>query len=151
MERISLQIARTGERVLHEPGAVEGADGVGVGDSRRNHLAPARIAGHEMGFDQTGGDLEIGLEKKTVEFDRRAARRVRPRSTTVGVVSRKMIFDADGGEHPRIADQLGQFGAFVGTMQAGGDQDANACPRECRPRAGPRSSGGEKDGSAPGA
>ncbi len=73
MQRIADQVALDGERILHEAGGMEGADGRVTGDAGRHHLAAAGPAGHEMRLDQAGGDAQIGLDEAPVDADRRAA------------------------------------------------------------------------------
>jgi len=48
------------------------------------------------------------------------------------VVASKVIFDADGGKHPGVADEFDQFIAFIGTMKTCGHQDADAFRRDAR-------------------
>ena len=56
VKRIANQIALNGERIFHETRGMEGADGLVVGDARRDDLAAAGPASHKMRFDQAGGD-----------------------------------------------------------------------------------------------
>ena len=42
---------------------MEGANGRVAGNARRHHFAAAGPAGHEMRFDQAGGDAQIGLDE----------------------------------------------------------------------------------------
>ena len=123
VERIPGEVARTRKRVLHEPRVVEGADGVRVGNAGRDHFASAGIAGHEVGLDEAGGDLQVGLEETAVEFHRCAAGAGRAEVEAIRVVAREMIFHSDMRQHPRIADQLREFRALVGAMQAGRDEN----------------------------
>ena len=51
---------------------------------------------------------------------------VTPRSTWSLVTRAKWFSTRDIVQHPGIADQFGQFDAFVGAMQAGGDQNGDA-------------------------
>ena len=112
-------------RVGHEARAMEGRDGVLVRDARRDHLAPAGVARHEVWLDQAGGDLQLGLEEAAVELHRGAGGR-EAQVDVVRVVPRVVVFDADSLQHPRVADQLLQLGAQVGAVQAGGDEDGDA-------------------------
>ena len=41
-------------------------------DSGGNHFAAARPSGHEMWLNKAGGNPQVGLDKKAIDFDRRA-------------------------------------------------------------------------------
>ena len=47
-------------------------------DPRRDHLPPARPAGHEVALYEPGGDLEVGFDEAAVDLHRRAAGRGGP-------------------------------------------------------------------------
>jgi len=67
VEGVPLQHAVLGARVGHEPRAVEGGDGVPVRHAGRDHLAPPRVAGHEVRLDEPGDDLEVGAGEAPVD------------------------------------------------------------------------------------
>ncbi len=129
VKRIADQIALNGERIFHETRGMEGADGLVMGDARRDDLAPAGPAGHEMRLDQAGGDPQIRLDETAVELDRRAARRGEAEIDMIGFVARVMVLDSDPLHDPRIADQFSKLVAEVRPMQAGGDQNDDAVER----------------------
>jgi len=79
--------------------AMEGRDGVLVRDTRRDHFAPAREAGHEVRLHQAGGDPEVGFDKAAVQFHRVPARR-RSEIDMVGVVAGEVVRHIDGIQHP---------------------------------------------------
>ena len=81
MQRVAGEVALDGQRVFHEPRAVEGADASAWRDAGSDHFAAARLAGHEVRLDQAGRDAQVGLDEAPVDPDRRAARRVTPSST----------------------------------------------------------------------
>ena len=99
------------------------------GDARRDDLAPARPAGHEMRLDQAGGDAQIRLDEPAVELDRRAPVRGEAEIDVIGVVARIMVLDPNPLHHPGVADEFGKLFADVRPMQAGGDQNADAVER----------------------
>ena len=110
---------------------VEGADGLGVGDAGRDHLAPARPAGHEVRLDQAGGDPQLRLHQAAVEPDDGAARRAcGPRSD---MVARRRVaswfttrtVSSTHGSPTSSASSSPSFGA----VQAGGDQHRDARSR----------------------
>ena len=72
VQRVAGEVALDRRRVLHEARAVERADRVLVRDAGRDHLAPARVAGHEVRLDEAGGDAQVRLDEAAVELDRRA-------------------------------------------------------------------------------
>ena len=136
VQRIADEVALDGERVLHEAGGMEGANGRVAGDAGCDHLAAAGPAGHEMRLDQAGGDAQIGIDKNPVDADRGAAGGGRAQINMVVGVARVVIQHAHVRHHPRIADDLGQFVAQIRAMQAGRDQDRdlierNAAARHC--------------------
>ena len=140
VQRVALQVARRSQRVLHEPRVMERADRFGMRHARRDHLAPTGISRHEMRLDQAGDNFQVSLNQTPVELHRRAPGRGEAKINVLRVVARKMIHDFHFFQYPRIADQLGQFVALVGTMQPGGDEHANTIERERPRRSGPRSS-----------
>ena len=75
-----------------------------VGDARRDHLAAAGPAGHEMRLDQAGRDTQIRFDEAAVELDRRAARRRDAEIDMIGVVPRIMVLDANPLHDPGVAD-----------------------------------------------
>jgi hypothetical protein len=86
---------------------------------------------HEVRFDETGGDLEVGFDEAAVELDRRSARRP-AQIDMVQVVAREVILDPDRPEHPRVADEFLQFGALIGTMQPGRHEHGDVCRLHAR-------------------
>ena len=96
-----------------------------MGDAGREHFAPARPAGHEMRLDEPGGDTQIGIHKALVERDHSTSSRLAERHMR-RVGAGDMVFDVEVLHHPGIADQLGQFGALIGSVQPGGDEDGDA-------------------------
>ena len=151
VQRIADEIALHRERILHEAGGVEGADRFVMRHARRDHLAAAGPAGHEVRLDQAGGDAQLRLHEAAVEPDRRAARRGAPEIDMHRFVAREMVLDPHVGHHPGIADQLGELLALVRTMQAGCDQDRDGTERDAGGHHGLRPSGAGTAGSAPGA
>ena len=126
VQRIADEVALHGERIFHEARGMEGADCRVAGDAGRHHFAAAGPAGHEVRLDEAGGDAQIGLDEDPVDADRRAARRGRSQIDMIVRVARVMVQHANVRHHPRIADDLGQFVAQIGPVQAGGDQDGDA-------------------------
>ena len=100
VQRIADQIALDRERVLHEAGGMEGADGLVTGDARRHHLAAPRPAGHEMRLDKAGGDAQIRLDEAAVDPDRRAARGGEAEVHMVLVAQGEVVLDPDIVQHP---------------------------------------------------
>jgi hypothetical protein len=108
-----------------EARTVKRGDRLGVGESRSNHFASARVAGHKMGFNQPGGDLKVGFYKAPVEADNCPAGGCRSEQEVVLIPGGVMVLDADGAEHPGIADQFVQLGAQIRTVQTCCDQHPN--------------------------
>ena len=125
VQRIADEVALHRKRIFHEARRMEGADGFMMGDARRHHLAAARPAGHEMRLHQAGGDPKLRFRETAVDADRRAAGGRDAEIDMGGVIPREMVLDADVGQHPGIAHQFGEFGAFVRAMQAGRHQDGD--------------------------
>ena len=101
--------------ISHQFGAVEHAHGVHPHDPRTDRLAPPRIPGHKVRFDQRRGDLQIGFQIDPVYPDRRPARRF-------AYVDQGLLFPSLVVDHPVIlgdllADQSDQFLSFVGSVQ----------------------------------
>ena len=117
---VEITVGRVG--IGHEAGAVKRGDGFGVCQAGCDDFAPAGITRHEVRFDQTGGDLDISLDKTLVQPHYCAAGGGLPQMHVVLVVTGKMILDPHGIEHPGIAYQFSQFVAFIGAVQSGGDQ-----------------------------
>ncbi len=130
VQRVALERALDGGRVLHEAGGVEGPDRGVVGDAGSDHLPAARPAGHEVRLDQPGDDLEVGVGEAAVERDRRAPGGGDPQGPVGGVVARVVVLHAHVLEHPGVADQLGQLVTQVGPVQAGGHQDGDGGERD---------------------
>ena len=126
VQRIADQVALHGQRIFHEARGMEGADRRVTGDAGCHHFAPAGPARHEMRFHQAGGDAQIGLHQDAVDADRRAARRGRSEIDMIMRIARVMVQHPDVPHHPGVADDLGQFVAQVGAVQAGGDEDGDA-------------------------
>ena len=133
VQRVADQIALDGERVLHEPGGVEGANGRMAGNAGRHHFAAAGPAGHEMRLDQARGDAQISLDEDPVDTDRRVARGGRAKIDMVMRVARVVVHYPHIRHHPRIAHHLGQFVAQVRAMQAGRDQDRDLVEWDAAP------------------
>src|SRR5258706_10720993 len=95
VQRVAIENAVVGLGVRHETRAVEGRDGVPMRDARGDDLAPAGIAGHEMRFDQSGRDFQIGLDEAAIKFDRRSPRRAAEVDMS-RVVAREVIHYAHG-------------------------------------------------------
>ena len=129
VKRIADQIALNRERIFHEARGMEGANGFVVGDARRDDLAAAGPAGHEMRLDQAGGDAQIRFDEAAVELDRRSARRGDAEIDMIGVVARIMVLDANLLHDPGVAHQFSKLFANVWPMQAGRDQNDDAVER----------------------
>ena len=116
--------------MLHEAGAVEGGDGLGMGDAGRDHLAPARPAGHEVRLHQASGDAQIGFDEAPVEPYHRAPPG-RSDQHVVGVLPGKMVRDVHRLQHPGIADQSGKlFAPRWARVQPGRDQHRDLLRRQ---------------------
>ena len=100
-----------------------------VGDAWRDDLAAARPAGHEMRFDQTGGDTQIRLDEAAVELDRRSTRRGDAEIDMIGVVARIMVLNSNPLHDPRVAYQFSKLFADVRSMQASSNQNNDAIER----------------------
>ena len=103
--------------------------GLGMGDAGRDHLAPARPAGHEVRLHQAGGDAEIGLDETPVEPYHRAPPGRADQHVVCGLPG-EMIYDIHCLQHPGIADQGGKLFAFVGPVQPGRDQHRDLLRRQ---------------------
>ena len=90
---------------------------------------PARVAGHEVRLDETGGDAQLRLDEAAVELHRRAPPGGHAEIDVRRVVPREVILDAHRVEHPGVADDFGQLRALVRPMQAGRDQHGDALAR----------------------
>ena len=101
--------------------AVEGGDGLGVGDARRDHLAPARPASHEVRLHQAGRDAEFGIDEASVQPHHRAAPG-RAEQHVIGVRAGEVVRHLHRLQHPGIADQGGELLALVGPVQPRCDQ-----------------------------
>jgi len=97
VQRVAVQIALHGRRVFHELRIVERADGFVMGNTRRHHLAPAGIAGHEMRFNKARGDLQVRLRETAVDHNGNSAAGL-PKVHVGTPVAGKMVFDADGAK-----------------------------------------------------
>jgi hypothetical protein len=129
MRTMALQVAVLRRRVGHEAVAVEGGDGLGVGDARRDDFAAAGIASHEMGFHQSGGDPEVGFDEAPVQPHRGAVWRA-AEVDVVLVVACVVVLHAHGLAYPGVADEFVQLRTEVRPMQAGGDEDHDVLARD---------------------
>ena len=129
VQRIALQHAVGAVGMFHEARAVEGGDGLGVCDAGRDHLAPARPAGHEVRLHQAGGDAQIGLDEAPVEPHHRATPG-RSDQHVIGVLPGEMVRYVHRLQHPGIADQSGKLFALVGPVQPGRDQHRDLLRRQ---------------------
>ena len=132
VQRIAFEHAVLGLGMRHEARAVEGRDGVLVGDAGRDHLAAAGVARHEMRLDQAGRDPQVRLDEAPVELDRRAPGRRRAEIDMRRIVTREVVLDPDRLQDPGVADQLLELGALVRPVQAGRDQDRDGVGRHAR-------------------
>jgi len=60
----------------------------------------------KCGFDQPGCDLEVRIDKTSIETHHRAAGPGRTQQKVVFIVRGKVIFDSHRAQHPEIADEL---------------------------------------------
>ena len=82
-----------------------------------------------MRLHQPGDDAQVGFDEAPVEANPVAAARVADMDMR-RIVAREMVDDAHRLQHPRIGDELAQFRAFVGAVQAGGDDDGYGVRRQ---------------------
>lgn len=95
--------------------------------SGTDELSSAGEAGHEMGLDQAGGDLQVGFDVAAVDPGGDAAGAMADQDVFAENLA-VMVLDAVvvGDE---AADHFDEFFPFVGAMQAGGDQDQDLLTR----------------------
>ena len=127
VDRVAVEDAAIRLRVLQKARAVPDLDGFEGGDSRADDLTATGVASHEVRLDQAGRDLEIGTEITAVEPNRHAIGRFAEVIVFLQhlavVILNPVIGDDLRTEH------LFQLGAFVGPVQAGGDENENILPR----------------------
>lgn len=130
VNRIALQATVAGVGVLQEVGPVPNPHGIERRQSGTDQFASAGEAGHEMGLDQPGGDLQIGIDVAGVDPNRRAAfglAQVRMLIALLAVMILDAIIFGDVG-----TDHFDEFVAEVGAVQARGHEDQNFAARDAR-------------------
>ena len=115
--------------MLHEARRMEGSDSFVVSNPRGDDLTTTGVPRHEMRLDQAGGDLEIGVHEQRVQRDWNIVRRGSPEMHLGRVIARIVVTHPHCFQHPRIADEFGQFLAEVWTMQTCGDEHTNCISR----------------------
>jgi len=83
-----------------------------------------------MRLHQPSRDAQVGLDEAAVDAYRGAALLGDAEVGMGGLVAREVVLDTYVGEHPLVADQLGQLGALVGTVQAGRHQHRDRLARD---------------------
>src|SRR6476659_6251178 len=106
MKRVALKIAVGSLRIGHEARAVESSNGLGMGQSGGDDLASARVAGHEMGFDQAGSNPEVRLHEAPVEAHHCAASARVAEQNVVLIPGGVVVLDSHFVQHPWIANQF---------------------------------------------
>src|SRR5208337_3227532 len=100
--------------------------GILMGYPRDDYLATTRIAGHEVGLDQSDRDAQICVDHAPVEPDRYAAGGGAEKNVLL-VSPGKMVLHPHGLENAVIAYQLTQLLSLVWPVQARGHQDHYGC------------------------
>src|SRR5262249_20429791 len=67
VDGVAVDEAAVGLRVFEKLGAVPNLDGFEGGDAGADHFPAAGVAGHEVRFDEAGGDFEVGLDVTRVD------------------------------------------------------------------------------------
>ena len=109
---------------------MQNLDGLLRGEARRDQLASARKAEHQVGLDESQRDVEVGGNEPLVDENGRSRCRV-TQVAVLGEFARVVVHDAVLRRHPLPAD-LPNFRLRRGTVQAGGDQDGDALARNPR-------------------
>ena len=130
MQRVVLRRTLHGARIPHEFRTVQHLDGLLRGQPRSNQLPAARIAQHEMRFDETERDVQIGRGESLVDIHGRT--RLSRAEVAVGrKVSGVMVHNAVGACDFLSAD-FANLSVRRGTVQARGNQNGDAFPRNSR-------------------
>ena len=122
VKRVAVDDAVGRSGMLQDVRGVKGEDGILIGDTGCYHLSPSRISCHEVGLDEAGDNFDVGIDESPVEHDGD------PRGSLPEIhmgfpVPRKMVDHPDRLKDLIRTDDLPQFIAFIGAVEAGGDHD----------------------------
>ncbi len=130
VQRIADEVALHGERILHEAGGVEGADGFVIATPGAITLRPP-----DQPAMKCGSTRPVAM-RRSASTKRRSSLTGVPRVARAAevdmhrFVAREMVLDPNVVQHPGIANQLGEFLAVVRAMQAGRDQHRDGTERD---------------------
>src|SRR5262249_51445968 len=74
VDRVAFEEAAIGLRMLQKARPVPDLDGFQRGDTRADHLATARIAGHQVRLNESGRDFQVRLDVAAIDPGRDAVR-----------------------------------------------------------------------------
>src|SRR6185437_15873118 len=121
VQRIIFERAFHRAWIAHEARAVQRLDRLGGGEARRDKLAPAGKARHQMRLDKSHGDVQVRGDESPVEIDARAGgggAQVLVSGKIGAIVVRDGVIFGDVA-----AANFLDFGGGGGAMRAGGDED----------------------------
>ena len=121
MHGIAFDQAFNSSGIAHEPGAVNRLYGVLVRASRRDQFSPSREAEHEMWFDQSAGEVEIGGHEPLVDVDGGAGSG-RAQVPVLAQLTRMMVDDVVAARD-RGRQYFRDLGVGGGPVKAGGNDD----------------------------
>ena len=120
---IALDQAPGGPRIADPCCVVQDQDGLQTSQARSDHLGSAAEAGEEVRLDESGGDLDVGLDPATIE----PHRDVGPGPTAIEqliMITGVVVDHLDGIDHV-LTEHLDELGRGVAAVGAGGDQDGH--------------------------
>ena len=126
MQRVVVDRALDSPRVPDELRAVQHLDGLLSGQPGGNQLAPARVAQHEMRFDETEREVEVGGDEPLVNVHRSAGLGG-PEMAVGREIPGVVVHDSVRGRDLVSAD-FADFARGRGPVQTGGDQDRDVLP-----------------------
>src|SRR5208337_5362633 len=102
--------------MLEDMSCMKLQNGILRGHARYDNFPPARITCHEVGFHQTGHNLQVCLDKAAIDGDRDSSGSLSQLNVGIGI-PRKVVLHA-----PRVIDLIRtndflQFLPFVGSVQ----------------------------------
>ena len=111
--------------MFEESWPVPDADRLDRGQSGTDKFSTAGKAGHEMGFDQAGRDLQVGLDVSRIDPHRHAAGAVA--QIGVGVPIEPVVVLNSIGPGDFRTDHLLEFPAQVGAVEPGRHENEDLC------------------------
>ena len=127
VDGVAIQDAAVGLGVFEQLGAVPALDRFEGGHAGADQLPAARVAGHQVGLDQAGGDLQVGLHVAAVDPAGNPARS-RADERVLLEPGAEMVLDSIA-RHDLWPEHLELLGVGAGPVQAGRDQDQGALSR----------------------